>query len=531
MRSMMFGPLGFVAFLLATILPQSPAVSQQSTPVAQTAQDEKFLTLFPGVYTEKEKKGLADYWAQVEVINKRGPVDVEALVKGRLEGQPGINTVVVADPAWVRYNNSKYDPDNRVYNDAAYARSLGYSDMVAFPTFAANDDAIIQPYPAGGTDRLLAADLNHEITSYRPIYPGDTLYLALTHRDIIDLTPQQGATYRYLAFTSSGSIYNQHGQKVQDVVFRNFRSLRIYKDGLAPANPTFKDVWDTPDWKQRKAHVYTDADWVKIKALWKAERRQGATPLYWEDVKIGDRPVWTVDGPVEKSVAPVAPWGMGSGGSRTIRQELLGQAGKVDIVREKNTGIYVTRLRDLQIPPVPPLPQGLLPRPDQPLDQGGAIRTADIHEEGDTRAILINYVGREYAIRHINNWMGDHGWIRNIRWGILEPYAFHVNGREIPGHPGANRFLKAVPGMEGRHVSTHGMTEDLAIVKSYVTDKYVLNGQYVVDLAWWIENIDGDIWEAGGATVALPSRAAPAAAPVAAAIAGLDHPSAVPPVR
>ncbi|MBT0670487.1 hypothetical protein HT136_19140 [Novosphingobium profundi] len=516
-----------VAALL--VQPCAPAAARAAAVAAANEAASPFETLYPGVYTEKEKAGLAKYWAEVAAINARGPVDVAALVSGKLTGRPGINSIVVADPAWVAYDNAKYDPDNKVYNDADYARSLGYKDMLAFPTFAANDDAIIQPYPSGGTDTLLAADLNHEITSYRPIYPGDTLYLVINHREIKDLTPQGGSIYRYLAFTSSGSIYNQHGEKVQDVIFRNFRGLRIYKPGLAPEHPTFKDIWDSPDWRQRKPHVYTDADWETIKGLWRGEHRQGAAPLYWEDVKIGDRPTWTADGPVEKSVAPVAPWGMGSGGSRTIRHELLGDVKPApQIVRETNTGIYVTHRRDIQIPPVPALPQGLVPQPDAPKTEDAVINTADIHEEGDNRSILINYMGREYAIRHINNWMGDHGWIRNIRWGILNPKAFALNGKTIPGHPDARRFLSHVPGMEGRFVSTHGMTEDLAIVKSYVYDKYVLNGQYVVDLAWWIENLDGDIWEAGGATVALPSRLDGKADPVADAVRGLDSEPPVP---
>jgi hypothetical protein len=34
----------------------------------------------------------------------------------------------------------------------------------------------------------------------------------------------------------------------------------------------------------------------------------------------------------------------------------------------------------------------------------------------------------------------------------------------------------------------------------------VLNGEHFVDLAWWVESIDGYIWEAGGATLKLPSK-------------------------
>jgi hypothetical protein len=60
--------------------------------------------------------------------------------------------------------------------------------------------------------------------------------------------------------------------------------------------------------------------------------------------------------------------------------------------------------------------------------------------------------------------------------------------------------------MRGKYVSEHGLTQDVAIVKSEVTGKYVQDGQFMADLVWWIETIDGKIWLEGAATVKLPSR-------------------------
>lgn len=62
--------------------------------------------------------------------------------------------------------------------------------------------------------------------------------------------------------------------------------------------------------------------------------------------------------------------------------------------------------------------------------------------------------------------------------------------------------------MKGRTVTTHGLTGDLALVKSYVYDKYVRDGEFLAELVWWIETIEGDIWLTGGATVKLPSKRA-----------------------
>jgi hypothetical protein len=83
----------------------------------------------------------------------------------------------------------------------------------------------------------------------------------------------------------------------------------------------------------------------------------------------------------------------------------------------------------------------------------------------------------------------------------------HANfGKTVPLSPISVNFLDKVPYMKGKSVNAHGLTNDLAIVKSYVYDKYFKDGDYYVDLAWWVESIDGYIWEAGGATVKLPSK-------------------------
>lgn len=65
-----------------------------------------------------------------------------------------------------------------------------------------------------------------------------------------------------------------------------------------------------------------------------------------------------------------------------------------------------------------------------------------------------------------------------------------------------------MPDVRGREITTHGLTGDVAIVKSYVYDQYVRDGVFLVDLGWWIEDIEDEIWAAGAATVALPSRLA-----------------------
>ena len=66
------------------------------------------------------------------------------------------------------------------------------------------------------------------------------LYLVADEREMIDLTPTAGSIYRSVAIQTRGSIYNQRGEKVNEVVFRVTESIKLYKDpNDAPKNPGF----------------------------------------------------------------------------------------------------------------------------------------------------------------------------------------------------------------------------------------------------------------------------------------------------
>jgi hypothetical protein len=499
--------LPFRRLLLGTALAVSFALPAWAldAPSTKPVQAEKFQPLLPGVPTAREADLVAKYLAANAALKARGPIDVGKLISGQLpKDTPGLGPVIQVTEDWVRYNNAKIDPENPLRNDAAYARKAGFADIQAFPTFGAHDDTFMVPYPPAARDTLLVSDLNHSVTSLKPIYPGDTLYLVADEREVIDLTPTAGSIYRSVAINSRGSVYNQRGEKVNEVIFRVTESIKLYKDANdAPKNPGFFDMWEAPNWLARPVHFYTDADWARIKDIWAKEKRQGATPRYWEDVQVGSSPAWTLDGPIEASVAPVAPWGMGSGGSRTLKREIV--AGDPRLIRGAKDGIWRLPAKADYVPATPPQP-GVA----EAVADSGAIVTTDIHKDGVARSPLVNYMGRDLAIRHLSNWMGDQGWLQNIRWSIMDPRAGAALGKPVPSNPRAEHFLDQVPGMKGRFVSAHGLTQDVAIVKSYVTGKQVRDGQFLADLVWWVETIDGQVWLEGAATVKLPSKRQPA---------------------
>jgi hypothetical protein len=523
---------------------------------------DDFVTLYPGKITEKEKALYEEFLAGNKAIEERGPVDLKALIAGTLpEDTPGIGPVLEVTEEMVRYNNEKYDPENPVLNVSEYAKKLGYENIFAYPTFAPNDDSIMKAWPSSARDALLVSDLNHNITYYRPIYPGDKIYTVLDRRTIRDITPEEGAKYRSIAMESVASLYNQKGEKVNTAIFRVTENLGILKEGKTfISEGGGQPGWVSPAWTSREAHQYTDADWKKIKKLWAAEKRQGSTPLYWEDVEVGDYPTVTVDGPVMESVNPTQPYGMGTGGSKTLKAEIMDADTFKTLVKDEN-GIYLTEEKSGYVPTVPStgdsgrgggmpsggmpagMPQGGIPggdmggapggmseggmpggaggpggdmgqMPEGGMSRGGGqgsgdIDTSALHASKENeRSVLFNFMGRDFAIRHINNWMGDYGWVYNIRWSIMAPSALEAVGLSVPDSPFSERYVQRVPSLvkAGKTVNAHGLTTDLAIVHSYVEKKYVQDGEFFVDLVWWVETIEGDIWEEGGATVKLPSK-------------------------
>lgn len=193
-----------------------------------------FQTLYPGVFSEREKSLAEKYLADNRAIAESGEIDVKALVDGTLASDtPGLGPSFFVEEDMVRYNNSKYDPENPVLHDAGYARQLGYEDILAMPCFGAHDDTFMVPYPGEARDTLLVSQLNHSVTTYKPIYPGDTLYMVSNARTVTDLTPVGGSIYRSLVLRSEGSVYNQRGEKVNDTIWRVMENIKVFKKMVA----------------------------------------------------------------------------------------------------------------------------------------------------------------------------------------------------------------------------------------------------------------------------------------------------------
>ncbi len=487
---------------------------------------QDFIVRYPGQYDEREQEALDKWWAAADAINNRGEVDVQALINGTLPADtPGIGPKLEVTAAMIAYNHAKYEQDNPLFNDPEYAKKAGYKDIPAYMTFGAHDDSYTCAFPEEARDTLLVSQASHWVENYADIYAGDTLYMVIDKREMVDLTPPEGSIHRSVALYNAGTIYNQRGEVVNKCGFHYMESLRTFKPGKKPENFEslgFMGFWEAPDWMAKEDHVYTDADYEYMKEVWKKEKMQGAEPLYWEDVKVGDEPAHTLEGPIIDCALPALPYGQGVGGTRTMKKEILDDEIRKMMIKDEHGILRLPNEADY----TPMIPDGAKAAfmiddgrgealnekmdgaapPEPPKDM---IDTMDIHAAaGEMRAAIINFFGRDLANHMINNWMGDAGRLFSMSWSIMPPETHAANGKPVPESPYYVHWIEQAPGMENEHVTTHGLTRDVAEVCSVVADKYVKNGKYLVKLIWWIKDINQTIWINGAAEVELPHKKA-----------------------
>ena len=487
---------------------------------------DDFIIRYPGIFDEREKPYMDQYLKDIEAINNRGPVDLDLLVTGQLPPEtPGIWMCCKATEEMIRYNHAKYEQENPLFNDPEYARAAGFKDIPAYFTYAASDDAATKAFPPEARDTLLVSQLSHSIKHFAEIYPGDTLFTVIDRRDITDITPPEGSIYRTVSLYCELSVFNQRKELVNTATFSFTESVKTYKPGRKPepsGNP-FKDTWEDPDWFMKPDHQYTDDDYEYMKSVWRAEKIRGARPLYWEDVNIGDEPQPILEGPIIDSVLPTVPYAQGLGGTRTPKKELLDPEIAKTFIKNSHGILMPKNIWDIT-PKAPKDTDAVFMNNDgrekdfekayeeldtaqeEPLVETG-INTEDIHKtEDDARAAILNFYGRDLCIRHINAWMGDKGFIKEIKWSIMPPETHAAFGKPVPVSPAFHHYLQSAPKMKDRTVNSHGLTRDTAEVHSVVVDKYYKNGEFLVKLIWWINDIQDTIWIDGEVEVKLPSR-------------------------
>lgn len=456
----------------------------------------KYVKQYPGVYT-MGKDAVDEFIRNNRAILDRGPVDVSLIKNDSIpEGYPGYVGKLTLKEDFCDYQIGKYDPDNRVYTDKEYAISLGYEGRPVY--FTVGMFYAIKPFPIPSRDLFTPCNISHKNTLIKPFYEGDTVYCFVDENSFVDITPEEGAEIRSVQLTCRGSAYNQKGEKCMTFVYNLVEHLKIVEDREEAAK--IEKPWDAPDWWRHEDHYYTDEDWEYIKGIWAKEAHRGAEPLYWEDVKIGDQPAWTLEGPVDEGTEAVPGNGLGLGGSRTLKKEILDPDTFKTMIRNPKDGIYRLKSRKDSYPNPP---EWAIPQRE---DFG--LQAEDPLCEPPQRWHFVNFMGRDMAFRHFYNWFGDHAVVTDIGWSIMSPECLKNHGWEadVPVNPEYRHYHREIPPIADKPVSIHGLDRDVAIIKSYVCDKYVKEGNFFVKLGWWIEALSGEIWQEGMAEIKLPSR-------------------------
>ena len=462
---------------------------------------------YPGLYNEQDTKVLNKFHAELDLINKRSEVDIDDLIRGKLEGQPGIGQAVKITAESIMQAATCYGANNPRWTDTNYANKTKWGAMANHTVWAEGIGLPAMPKTGGIGDFMVVSNYNVSASYYKPVYEGDTLYTVVEKQHSVDITPSHGSFYRTFTMAGRGSTYNQKGELVHEGAFIITESFRRYKDPVKRM-PNGAHIWESPNWWTRPLYIYTDEDWENIISIWKNEKIRGSKTLYWDDVNIGDEPPPRAVGPLLADegagfmlglFAPAPQW------SVDTKLRVLDPKTFSKMVKNK-WGIYI-------------LPENL-ERWNKVHASGETIGNDGVYNS-DGRATVQNSICPKYVAGMLYNWMGDDGWLQRIGWDFMElppGFAGGVDYQKDPTRiPNIPRhlypalfdkfpYLEKVPYMRGKRAAWHPMEGDLIICRACVTDKYRQGNDYFVDLIFWLESLDKYLLEEGFATVKLPKR-------------------------
>jgi len=333
---------------------------------------------------------------------------------------------------------------NPLWRDPEYARKTRWGGIIAPPTFT---DTIVQPY-GGNWD--WGTQYSSKFKSFFMLPDGATrnLYQPLHPRDKL-----RSIEY-YLGVTEVKPLRPAPAREFVDARRRVLINQR--EEIVAILDQHFKAVInhnisaDSPYWIKRRKRKLTDAERDAIQHYYDTETRRGAAPLYWEDVNVADILNDVLVGPIAIQDTFAAYIVMS------------GHAVGFDLEWERVKKNFNFHYLD----------------PDINAWTAGAVchvlddkSHAFIWDGG--AAVSFFFIPEWMLSRMIVNWMGDNGFLRKL------------DDRCDPYYP---------------------IIGDVLHTKGSVTNKYIKNDEYLVDLKVNCENQDKLIIMSGTATVKLPSK-------------------------
>lgn len=344
-----------------------------------------------------------------------------------------VNVPVATEDA-IRNFTEWVDPWNPLYCDPAYAKASRYGSVIAPPHFleSVNSLTVWPPHPSKG---FMDHDYAGDYFEYdRPIRVGDTFTVKRQANTLEDVSEQIGDGLRHFAFGNNNcDVFDGVGKRVG-------HSETLVGLTLRP-EPNIPDLSRFP----YEDHIYTESEWDYIRSVIQGEKIQGKTPLYWEDVKLGEELP-------QVTLGPTTVWDMVA--FCAARHEIPYHPSRV--FRELPGGVMEDQVTHNSYVPL-----------CWHFDRERSILM------GNVRPFNFGGAAANQLLRLATNWCGDNGQIRVLNW---------------------------------RHVTRthHG---DCTIGSGRVVRKYRRGAEFCVDIfAYLLNACRGHLSEVAVITVALPTR-------------------------
>jgi acyl dehydratase len=351
---------------------------------------------------------------------------------------------------------------NPFWINESYAAGTRWGGLIAYPMYATGGNMITtvaSETPDCGFDVQLWPGQDWEF--YQPIRVGDTVRAWNRAPQLVEQKVDRGGIRGFLNIEGDYDMVNQRNEIV--TATKNYTVRIFYPGGGPQAKYTLN------------RYGYSKEEILFLDKLARRTEVRGAEPRYWEDVAVGDMLGPVVIGPTnfqdigsQGGMGGGAPAAAAAGGDMTT-------GGRGGGGPEEKKPVHQL-LED----------EGVIQRDEYIQDaqgyyykSGGDIMRHwdDVYAraEGEPGAFLWGLMSIKTMTRCITNWMGNDGFVRKYCW---------------------------------RHV-TRTMVGDAAFSLGKVTDKRHEEGEYLVDIFVYHQDIRGYVVDAAVATVALPSKKAP----------------------
>ncbi len=325
--------------------------------------------------------------------------------------------------------------DNPLWCDPQYAARTPYGKLLAPPSFVFTLNRSFSGY-VGGLAGVHAMFAGIDVTWHHPLMLGDQFTTKCWLKDLIEHETRFAG--RSIQQIYRCEFYRQDGTMVAEGDSWCFRTER---DTARERGTKYEAV------KQKPPVHYSRDDLAKIFDLYAREEVRGATPRYFEDVKVGDQLPTMVKGPM--TVTGFIAFAQGWGGLYIRANKLAWKQ------LQKHPGLGIAN--KFGIPDVPE-------RVHWEDDLATLVGTPAAYDYGPERC--------SWMTHHLTNWMGDSGFLRKIAVKIRR----------------------------------HNPVGDTIYIKGEVTRKFAEAGNHYVEIAQRAEQQDGELSVLATGIVRLPSR-------------------------